>query len=182
MPKPNAMASRIPKWYWFVACTVWALILGVSLVASVSERPFNIPIVARSSLIAIAPQGWGFFTRNPREPVLGVFRRRNGVWREFSLRVGQAKYLFGLNRRARLYSLEIGEILPAIPLDHWHPCAEEAQDCLNKLPLPEAPISVPRRVPIDKALCGTLALQLSEKLPWVWSSQRGSDSSRTQVS
>jgi hypothetical protein len=27
-----------------------------------------------------------------------------------------------------------------------------------------------------------LALQLSEKLPWVWSSQRGSDSSRTQVS
>ncbi len=125
--------------------------------------------IPRDDIRVLIPQGWGFFTRDPREPRIIPFGLRSeGEWTELGLGPhGRARWLFGLDRRSRAQGLEIGTLFGAVGDDAWFDCGGptpmEPHACLDAA----SPLPVENPSPIP-SLCGEVGLVRREPVPWAW--------------
>lgn len=153
-----------------VLATAWALLGVFVLTGTVVESPLRAPAKQRQQIISWTPQGWAFFTRSPRTPVLRVYRRVEGAWRNASISNASYQNLFGVSRRARAINAELGAISVKIPRRGWTPCAESLSACAATVSLSE-----PTRVTnpsLHPELCGNLMLEQRPLVPWAWSASR----------
>jgi antimicrobial peptide system SdpA family protein len=137
-------------------------------VAALPATPFTPPGAGR--VRAVAPQGWGFFTRNPRLPsTMPYGRAPDGGWR--SLHGGpraNPKYLMGLDRQPRAAIMELDLLRAQVPQRYWSACDRDPAACLAALPAgPTVVNSFPRHT-----VCGDVALVDQEVLPWAWHGTR----------
>jgi hypothetical protein len=67
-----------------VGCALLAFLWGVAaLYALHTVIPFNavvLPFERDLPVRSLTPEGWAFFTRNPREKQISAYRRVNGTW------------------------------------------------------------------------------------------------------
>jgi antimicrobial peptide system SdpA family protein len=122
-------------------------------------------------VVVVAPEGWGFFTRNPRLPNPYVYRRQGEGW----VRVGEAgnrfASLLGLKRDSRAQGIELERLLARLPAGAWKACEGGLEACLAGEPPFTIPVPNPMRV---RSLCGELAVEAKEPVPWAWSRSAGS--------
>jgi antimicrobial peptide system SdpA family protein len=144
------------------------LVLGFVYVLH-AATPFNaVELPGESSVRARlwSPQGWKFFTRNPREDTLHIYsRKRDSAWSDASL--GPNTSLagwFGLNRKPRAQGIEYGLLLYGISATSWTKCDGGSIDCLERAPIASA---VYNRTP-RPTLCGTVGFVLRPPVPWAW--------------
>ena len=129
------------------------------------------PFRLRINTVALAPEGWAFFTRNPREAVVLVHKMRDiGRWERLSLANFTPGNLFGLRRSSRLLTTEMALLLRGIPSDRWVPCRASIPECLAREK--PATFTVEKKTPAVASLCGETVLQVVEPVPWAWSSSR----------
>lgn len=149
----------------------WLLVIGVVLTATVAASPLRPPFPVRMNLLTVAPEGWAFFTRNPREPVVVVHSRTgDGTWGRIETANFQADNLFGLRRASRLLTTEVSGLLRDVPPGDWIPCRAAVAECLAESP--PTVHTAERSSPLLPALCGPLAVQVRERVPWAWSRSR----------
>lgn len=119
-------------------------------------------------MFTVLPEGWGFFTRDPQEPRVGVFRRgpESDTWREESARNTTAAYLFGASRAARTRGIEIATLLQSVPDAAWVECTDPLEHCAAAI---AQPFPVITNLAASPTLCGDLLLRLQEPVPWAWS-------------
>jgi antimicrobial peptide system SdpA family protein len=142
----------------------WSIVVLYVVHAALPFNPIRLPL--EGSLRYFAPEGWAFFTRDPREERFDVFVRRAGVWTEaLTSPHSRASNWFGLNRRSTAQGIEIGLLLADLPKASWQGCRAEAPECLAKKP-PEHPI---RNVSPEPTLCGEVGISLQKPVPWAWS-------------
>lgn len=137
-----------------------------SLLASVPEVAVRLPIGTIISTLSFIPQGWAFFTRNPREPTLEAWIEEEGHWRMLPLNVSGTQEVLGFRRDLRLRTLEMGTLAAALQPKDWQRCSGRIEDCVNAGSLS----SVTRIVNQSAArqLCGHLVLAIREPQPWAW--------------
>jgi antimicrobial peptide system SdpA family protein len=131
------------------------------------------PAVPKISVQAFAPQGWGFFTRDPEEPKMYAFKlEQDGTWSpQLADPIGSAKWWFGLDRSSRLQGVELGDLMSGAPARSWQTCErmsmaeclaaarlENRQQAVNTLTIP--------------TLCGTIVVAQRAIVPWAWSSDQ----------
>lgn len=68
---------------------------------------------------SITPEGWGFFTKNPRDFVLEVYEIKNDKIYQIDIKNNSPNYYFGMSREARLIGYEISTILEEISKKKW---------------------------------------------------------------
>lgn len=68
---------------------------------------------------SILPEGWGFFTRNPREDIISIYEVTDGKYKIALLPNGDASNLFGLSRKSRRMNMELSIIMNIIPKKIW---------------------------------------------------------------
>jgi antimicrobial peptide system SdpA family protein len=152
---------------WVVVVTV---IFGVPALYSIhAALPPNVVSLPLEELIDArrwAPQGWGFFTRSPREPqVLPFARDPAETWRFAGLPPHvQVAWAFGLNRRSRAQGVEIGLLLGTLPQKVWKSCDAEPVVCVTHA---VDAVKITNESP-SPTLCGRVALVRQEPLPWAW--------------
>lgn len=86
-----------------------------------------------SSVQSLVPQGWGFFTRNPREASMIPYVYDGTTWVNANRGPNaQLRYLLGLNRESRLTEFDIVQLLQqSATVTTWTPCAEpEVDSCV----------------------------------------------------
>ncbi len=112
------------------------------------------------------PEGWAFFTRDPREVDPLVFQLRDGSWSQ--LKLGPASrpaYILGLRRYPRALNIELGLIMVAVPSRAWVKCTVLPRECLAKM---GAVVSAKNPTP-QASLCGSIAIVRQPPVPWAWS-------------
>jgi antimicrobial peptide system SdpA family protein len=142
------------------------LLGSISLLASVPEAAVRLPIKATISTLSFLPQGWAFFTRNPREPVLEAWIVEDGRWRMLPLNVSGAEEIFGFRRTLRLRALELGTLAATLQPKDWQRCSGSIGDCVDAGSLSTATRVVNRST--ARQLCGHLVLAVREPQPWAW--------------
>lgn len=67
----------------------------------------------------IFPQGWGFFTKNPQDFALNIYRIKNRKLEILNVNNQSLKNSFGFSRSARLIGYELSTIVSDIPNKVW---------------------------------------------------------------
>ena len=113
------------------------------------------------------PQGWAFFTRDPREPYVSLYQQREQRWEQVnSTTVAGGEHLFGLDRSARTENYEIDVIISQISEKEWARCEKEPiTRCFPESPPPGVSIHSHGE---DLRFCGLLAVTVHKPVPWAW--------------
>jgi antimicrobial peptide system SdpA family protein len=118
------------------------------------------------SIQQLLPQGWAFFTRNPREPDLLLFTLdRDGQWRD-AMRPPHAepRNAFGFARASRTQGVEAGVLISRLTDQRWQECRILPVDCLRRAPT----VTVANPTP-KPTVCGDIGLVSQPPVPWAWS-------------
>jgi antimicrobial peptide system SdpA family protein len=152
----------------------WVLLVGLglglpalySVHAALPPNAIQLPFADRIEARKWAPQGWAFFTRDPREPdVIAYLPSISGSWRrDASGPQAQVAYAFGWSRRLRAKGVEMGRLLTVLRPSDWRECHAEPPLCFGSLPVQSR---LRNSSPIP-SLCGDVAFVQQEPVPWAW--------------
>jgi len=124
----------------------------------------------RSQISLLIPQGWDFFTRNPREPVAKLFVLKNQKW-ESALAGPKSRWDlgFGWLKAPRAQMVEMRALAEQSKSSHWATCesGHSPVECLTKS-LPTAKIK--NRFP-NPTLCGQVGIVSQPATPWLWAKE-----------
>ncbi len=149
-----------------VLAVFWTGIILFVLKSSVSEHPLRSSRAVQRNLIAITPQGWSFFTRNPREAVDRIYRRVDNEWIHATVANSSARNFFGLKRDARALSVELASLLTGIPHEKWQACRSSLTEYLEMETIKSVPVE---NRSLMQSLCGDILVQRRPPVPWAWS-------------
>jgi len=164
-PAPSAIGA-----FSLLLLLGWGAVFAYSVHGALPTNPIKLPMEQSVYAQVFMPQGWKFFTRDPREEEIGAFvRRPDGRWVS-ALRGpnGSPSNLFGLSRATRAQGIELGLISTAANRLTWQECKERLTVCVEKAPL-AADVKNPTP---DPTLCGEIGLTLQPPVPWAWSGAR----------
>lgn len=137
-----------------------------SVDASNGHNALELPAQDVRLVVALAPQGWGFFTRNPQGPEPTMLRREVDGWSPAGPgRNAEPSNLFGFRRIPRARGVELGLLAHELKDSAWHECKEAPAVCVEQLPVSAV---IPNESPVP-LYCGELALVRQEPVPWAWS-------------
>jgi antimicrobial peptide system SdpA family protein len=156
---------------FFVA---WAGLGVAACIGSVGESPYQPGRSMRTLALALAPQGWGFFTKSPREPSQRFYRVGPAGLERIDYPNASFKALGGISRSARAFSLEAAPLLIQIPKSDWRECTVQVEKCA--VAASEFALKRVRNTSRLRQLCGRILIDERPPVPWAWSSRRPPDS------
>jgi antimicrobial peptide system SdpA family protein len=128
-------------------------------------NPIHLPFETALSAAVFLPQGWKFFTRNPRAETTFVMERTARGW---SIAEGSATgslaNALGASRRGRARSVELGQLMAQVPKSDWSDCDRTPGACLEEISTPVRLKAAGRR----PQLCGIHGIVSQRGLPWAW--------------
>jgi antimicrobial peptide system SdpA family protein len=137
-----------------------------AFIVSNRDTPVRFSYKSVREYYSIFPQGWAFFTKDPKEPVLKIFRQENGrlvhLNNTASLNLGDA---LGLKRNKRKMSAELAQTLSKVAATKWTKYeAGNIEEVAVKLPIADTIESKFNH----KLLQGEYIFYQSERVPWAW--------------
>jgi antimicrobial peptide system SdpA family protein len=145
----------------------WSTFVLYVALGALPFNPIRPPLLESLRTQVWMPEGWGFFTRNPREERIFLFSSVNGSWIKAALPpLGQPKYMMGLDRAPRAQGVEMAMLLSAQSVQKsWKSCQGEPRRCLERQET--APTKVKNHSP-NPSLCGLIGFVKRAPIPWAW--------------
>jgi antimicrobial peptide system SdpA family protein len=149
---------------------LWTAAIVPVLLGSMPDSPLRPSVGFRQDLIAIAPQGWAFFTRNPREAADRIYAGPGPAWVQVTYTNSSPRNWLGLKRDARALNVELASLLADVDPAQWGDCQGEIAACVRQEDPPA--VAVVNRS-LTRVLCGEILVERRPPAPWAWSrSQR----------
>ncbi|HUQ34669.1 MAG TPA: SdpA family antimicrobial peptide system protein [Pyrinomonadaceae bacterium] len=144
----------------------WASVVVYTVHPALPANPIELPFEEQSPMIFLLPQGWAFFTRDPKSLNLSAYLKSpEGTWLHVSRDKGFWPHLFKFSRRWKLPGIEIGLVINEPDDLQWHECLELPTTCLEQTP---SSGSVENKLP-HPSLCGDVGIVRQTPIPWAWS-------------
>lgn len=152
-------------------------VVHAQLPTNALDLPFESEL--KTAMRVLVPEGWAFFTRNPREERFLPFRRRpDGTWSYAHAGPhAEARNAFGLNRASRAQGVEVGLLQGSIPAAAWQACDDAIVSCLEQS---TTVLELTNQSP-NPTLCGAVALALQEPLPWAWAAAAAEETMPSKI-
>lgn len=157
---------------------VWGGVILYVLIGSIPESPYPPTQQERLNLLAISPQGWAFFTRDPREKAKHLYVRRKGDWIEKERSNFTLRNWFGIKRIPRIELVELKAMLADVPERQWAACKSDIETCLRNRTVEVVSLA---NESTTQHLCGEYAIQRREPVPWAWSQDAGDVTIQSEV-
>ena len=153
---------------WLVGCVI-------VICTSVGHTPFQLKSSDKIKAFQMLPQGWGFFTRDPREDKLFVYKISGDELYKITQPNFSADNLFGLSRLGRMTQMQASNLI----LQNF----SKFQDCDKKDPMECLTDSIYRFENSfkNKLLRGKYLIKKEPALPWAWSRNRRDKSDPYQI-
>jgi antimicrobial peptide system SdpA family protein len=164
--KPNLQSSTN---LGVLALVHLGLLAALAITTAVAAMPFNTLNLSddvRNTVMSLMPEGWGFFTKSPRDPEMQVAVLHNGRFIKLNIVSSfQAKYAFGFDRLSRAQGLEIDGLLSQVQSSSlWQGCQQNVAVCSQNLPVQKQLVNSVQ----FPTLCGNLVLFERRPIPWAY--------------
>lgn len=139
--------------------------LIITVFSSSIEDSFLFSRTSKRNVMHFLPQGWAFFTRNPKEELVSIYQISQNEIKEVNIRNGSAKYAFGLNRKPRVKGYEISLMLSQLkPKDFF-------SGNFDTIPNIDTckPLLIETKYPLKCFENGIYVIKAFEPVPWAWS-------------
>jgi antimicrobial peptide system SdpA family protein len=114
--------------------------------------------------LTFIPQGWSFFTRNPQEDDIYVYKVENNNLVDVTERLNSPVNLFGLKKINKYSGIELGSIVAKIKTSEWASCNVQLKYFnLDSLPTVHLKSNFPQ-----PSFDGTYILQKKPPIPFLW--------------
>ena len=145
-----------------------SVIVTYSVHAGMTHNPISLPFEQKVNAQMWIPEGWKFFTRNPREERVAMLVQKDGQWINGS-RTPNANpsNAFGLDRLGRAQGLEVALLLENVPSEAWSACKGDTTSCLQNT----APTIHRTNISPNPSLCGQVGFVSQKPVPWAWANQ-----------
>jgi antimicrobial peptide system SdpA family protein len=143
----------------------WATALFLTLVANSEVNPVLPSYKNKINFVSLIPEGWSFFTRDPREVQTLVYKEVNGKLESINHQNFSAFNSFGFGRYTRIESLELALLLASINDSLWVKNDGDIFSFYKKDLLKTHDV---RNTSNTQYLAGTLILEQKEPVPWAW--------------
>jgi antimicrobial peptide system SdpA family protein len=144
----------------------WTTVVAYSVHPVLPANPIQLPLEENSPLVKLLPQGWGFFTRDPRSPEMFAFvKTSDGLWQPVVSGKPFWPRLLEFSRRRKLAHVEIGVILYELSDPQWQACQDLPAICLENAPLS----GTVKNILSPPSLCGEVGIIQQTPIPWAWS-------------
>jgi len=118
----------------------------------------------------VFPQGWGFFTRNPRESLTKCYVF-NDTFKDIITQCSSSKFIFGLDRTCRAKHAELEVLLSQVEDSLWKKKIIQ-KDSLSKVFSNEKVLDTVFNVFHSPSVFGQVILVKEDRLPWAWSQKK----------
>ncbi|MFD3775125.1 SdpA family antimicrobial peptide system protein [Streptomyces sp. NPDC058612] len=161
-------AVSVPLKSIVIVCGLWAVIALYAVQEQVPKNVITLPAQSKvkHTVVNIAPQGWAFFTKSPRDPEVIPYGKTPTGWKPLSLTPhASPRNAFGLNRESRAQGVEIAMLLTAAQKTDWRDCTDGPQSCLSSSG--DSTRQLTNSSP-EPTLCGTVGLLQERPTPYAW--------------
>jgi len=147
---------------------VLAALAGWVLRAGPVDSPLRADFTTRRGMIAFFPQGWAFFTRDPREAVDRAYRPGPPLVPLLYANTSP-RNLFGFGRGARTLNVELAALLHELPAAAWQPCDAPLQRCVEAGAWAGTggSVAIVNRA-TEPRICGDVVVERQPPVPWAW--------------
>jgi antimicrobial peptide system SdpA family protein len=146
-----------------VCCALWAVL---NLSVFVSESAIDLGQRRRSFVQALTPQGWAFFTRDPREAWEHAFLVEGDQLKPADIADHRGLPWRGVRRGIRNRGIVLMSVIQAVPRDGWMECNQPLTACYRSFSAKPGHLQLTAND--DTGLCGRVLLQQKKTLPWAW--------------
>ena len=108
---------------FFQLCFFYIIVIS-SLKGTVTGNTFKY----KKYVNAILPEGWGFFTKDPREAMTEMYVEKNGQLERIDFLNNDVKNYFGFSRKSRRVAMDVGIIYEQIINNHRYNSTQEADE------------------------------------------------------
>ena len=149
--------------FFITLLTIWLCVGTLILINFSSFNPLYPDFAKRETIIKFFPQGWAFFTRNPREASLYVYDKKGG---KFICRTkANLNFYFGAGRNMRVEDGEMSYLLNQVSSKRWKKCkGKNLLDCAKITSKIEV-----KNDYLHPKLCGEIIVKRQDTTPWAWS-------------
>ncbi len=144
----------------------WLTVFAYALHAALPFNPIRLPFEVRAKVRLLIPEGWAFFTRDPRKENMLLFTRHSdGTWVSALLGPNATPSNdFGLNRASRAQGVETALLMHEFPDSSFRDCRILPTDCLETTQLTN---SINDASP-NPSICGDIGFVMQKPVPWAW--------------
>jgi len=161
--------ARVLRWVTTGVWAGWALAIVVLLSSAAGESPVEPGLATRRIQLSLVPEGWAFFTRDPREPRAVVYQLAASRLIQLTFPNTSRRNLFGLSRAARAFDAELQALLTPVLASTWADCRGDPAVCVS------ASTSRPLELTnwsTTRYICGDVVVVRSAPIPWAWRRSR----------
>lgn len=97
-----------------IIISFWTVVVFLILFSNNSTYPI-LNYNTQKTMFYLFPQGWGFFTKDPKEVTIDVYQLEGKALKLISMNNFSAQNLFGFSRKARYVGYEFGKLEQSIP-------------------------------------------------------------------
>ena len=153
----------------FILCSIFSfLFIAGVFIYTVENNPIKLNINLENKIFTFVPQGWAFFTRNPREAQIVIYKKnKTNDLEEIDQRHACIGNLFGLNRNASKIMSELQLIKNKINDSLYQNTQWNYQNNIyTDISLKAFSVKNQMKKPI---LCGEYIVVFQKAVPWAWS-------------
>ncbi|MCZ8228794.1 SdpA family antimicrobial peptide system protein [Flavobacterium sp.] len=146
----------------------WFLLIFIIFISSIKENIVSNEISIKRNINALFPEGWGFFTRNPLEDEVYIYKYdNNNKIIPIKLLNQSVENLFGFSRNSRLLSYDLSNIIELIPKDaHWETVSTQNLQLNNFDDSKSIKIIKNNRIKLMEN--GKYIIMIRKKIPYTW--------------
>jgi antimicrobial peptide system SdpA family protein len=150
--------------YKNVLTFIWTLLAILIFFSSLkSQIVLNEDI--KNTITIIFPEGWGFFTKNPRDLAMEIYKIENGKLKLLDGTNGSSTNLYGLSRSARLIGYETSTAVSEIDSKQWTNCkTRNIKDNINI-----KTYVIKKRNYFNHLKAGVYLVKAFKPIPFAWS-------------
>jgi antimicrobial peptide system SdpA family protein len=156
----------------YTATFILSLFISFSLLSSVylvsmKENPITLTSNFDNQIFTFLPQGWAFFTRNPREAQISIYEIKNGKLYDINQKHSSASNIFGLKRNASKILSELQIAILKIKKEEFVNLNWNYQSKIyDKIP---QKIHYSKNILNSPLLCKEYLIIFQKPVPWAWS-------------
>ncbi|MGG0219813.1 SdpA family antimicrobial peptide system protein [Bacillus mycoides] len=146
---------------------IWLVFFLYSIIAVLPGSTFSVSTKNKLLVSNTIPQGWGFYSKDPREEMINLVDPNTGKtaakWPN-----NMPVNMFGLKREGRSQGIEVGLLMEGVKKEQWNSCSKNPTNCLKEIKEP-IKINNPTK---NATVCGEYGIILQKPVPWAWSKNK----------
>ncbi|WP_180809625.1 SdpA family antimicrobial peptide system protein [Staphylococcus sp. 17KM0847] len=150
------------KIFFIIYFLLFISLFIISFSFSYSKTPIKIPNSLETTISKVFTQGWGFFSKNPKDEKFYAIDLKTGdyvgEWPNMTL-----GNFYGFKKKGRSQGIELGRLYEKANPANMKKCKNSPKQCLTKM----KPINVENDIK-EPTILGDVGIIKEEPTPWAW--------------